>query len=239
MQKNKNFTYTNYIDSLNKLKEKHKFSFFETFSKNDVILRHDIDISLEPALKIAEIEYKKNIFSTYFILFHSPFYNPFSTKSTQIIKKIRKMGHKIGLHYDSSYYIQNNLSPNKMIKHELEVFNQHFNDEINLISAHQPTINKKIQLKLNKKIINVDSLKFRKNRKYISDSVQNWREGSIEKFTDYSQLYILTHPIWWTKKGLSRKLILKELVGGKFDEYKKSIKELKKLQDQYLINLKK
>lgn len=234
----KDFTYSHYRKTLLKLKEKHSFSFFDDISKNDVILRHDIDISLKPALKIAELEADIGIHSTYFILFHSSFYNPFSPSSSKIIKQIIKMGHRVGLHYDGSFILSNNLQPKETILQELGLFSQHFNNDINLISAHNPTINKKISLKFGGKMIDADSPKFKKNRKYISDSVQNWREGSFSKFNNISQLYILTHPIWWTKQGLSRKKILQELVGGTFDQHKKEIEELKKLQTNYLNRLK-
>ena len=234
----KDFSYEYYKEALLRLKKTHSFSFFENISKNDIILRHDIDIALKPALNIAELESKIGVYSTYFILFHSPFYNPFSTTSSKIIKKIMNLGHKIGLHYDTSFILENKLHPEETISQELKLISQHFDEQINVISAHNPTTNQKISLKLIKKIIDADSPKLKKDRKYISDSVQNWREGSFSKFVSINQLYILTHPIWWTKQGKTRKEILQSLVGGTLDQHKNEIADLKKLQNNYLHNLK-
>lgn len=228
------FTYSYYRKSLLKLKDTHKFSFFDNYSHDDIILRHDVDISLNSALEMAELESEIGIYSTYFILFHSPFYNPFSPTSSRMIRKILEMGHKIGLHYDSSYILENNLDANVTIKQELKLFSQHFNEKINLFSAHNPTTNKKIILRLGNEFLDADEHKLKINRKYISDSVQNWREGSFLKFANQSQLYVLIHPIWWTKNGESREEILQSLVGGDLDQYKKEIQSLKKYQDEYL-----
>ena len=71
------FTYKNFIKVLKKAK-KNGFS-FSKFSKNFdkkskvILLRHDIDLSLEKALKMAEIESQLNLISTYFLRVNSTF----------------------------------------------------------------------------------------------------------------------------------------------------------------------
>ena len=55
---NCNFSYGHYKETLEKIKETHDISTFGNTSDKDVILRHDIDASLEAALKIAELENK-------------------------------------------------------------------------------------------------------------------------------------------------------------------------------------
>ena len=66
-----------------------------------IILRHDVDCSLELALKIAEIENHLGIDSTFFILFHLELYNPFSPSASKIINQILKLVHNIGLNYNT------------------------------------------------------------------------------------------------------------------------------------------
>lgn len=232
------FSYKFYCDTLLKLKKNHKFVDFESVTSNDVILRHDVDIALQPAVNMAKIENDLKIQSTYFILIHSPYYNPFSTHSTQLIKKILELEHKIGLHYDSSFYTKNNLDANRCIKNEIDIFNSHFQTKVNVVSAHNPTTNKKLEINFPDKIIDADSIKFKKNRKYISDSVQNWREGPFSKFVEQRNLYILIHPIWWTEDNKSRIEILQSLTGGDLDQYTKEIRHLKNFQDEYLNKLK-
>ena len=95
-----------------------------------------------------------------------------------------------------------------------------------------------VDIALQHDIIGADSLKFKENRKYLSDSVQNWREGSFSNFIAYENLYILIHPIWWSDDNKSRVAILQSLEGGDLDYYKKEIEYLKNLQNYYLSKIK-
>ena len=103
---------------MEKIKKTHKILTFGNSSDKDVILRHDVDASLEAALKMAELENKINVSSTYFILLSSEFYNPFTLESSKIIKKILKLGHKLGLHYNELFIIENRLEASQTLKKE-------------------------------------------------------------------------------------------------------------------------
>jgi len=74
------FTYTQYEFMLDLLNEKKyifcNYSNYLEF-KRCVILRHDVDFSLQKALDFARLENLKNISSTYFILVSTNFYNIF------------------------------------------------------------------------------------------------------------------------------------------------------------------
>ncbi|MDG1142484.1 MAG: hypothetical protein P8N24_04590, partial [Hellea sp.] len=67
------------------------------------ILRHDIDVNVNFALKMAQLEYDLGIRSTYFLMFRSPFYNLSSRYSQDCVEKIIDLGHEISLHYDLGY----------------------------------------------------------------------------------------------------------------------------------------
>ncbi len=161
------FSYSHYKKSLLEIKKGHKISNFDDYSKNDVILRHDVDFALEPALRMAQIEKELGVQSAYFILFHAPLYNPFSLRSSQIINQVLKLGHNIGLHYDSSFILENDLDPTDAVNLEIKLMEQHFKCTIKVISAHNPSTNKKLKLKLPADIIDADSSEFRRNRKYL------------------------------------------------------------------------
>ena len=100
---------------------------------NNVLLRHDIDFSLEHALKIAEFEFKKKINSTYFFMSSSNMYNLFSKKNIEIVKKIKKFGHKISLHFDPTNY--QNLT---FFLTEKNTFEKIFNVKLDIVSIHRP-----------------------------------------------------------------------------------------------------
>ena len=235
---NSNFSYTHYEETLLELKKKHSFCFFDNVKENDVILRHDIDISLDSAVRMAELENKLNIKSTYFILLHSSFYNPFSIRSTNLIKKIINLGHQIGLHYDSKFIEGNQLEPKSTILAELELLKKYFKINTKIISAHNPTTNPNLKLVLENEIIDADSIIFKENRKYLSDSVQNWRESSFSEHTQLNNLYVLIHPIWWTDKNLTRNEILKNLENHDLDSHKKEVQDLKIFYEHYLKMIK-
>lgn len=236
---NQDFSYRHYEQILRKLTKTHKFSNFLDCSTNDIILRHDIDLSLISALRMARIENKLGIRSTYFILFHATFYNPFSTRSYRIIKEILHLGHNLGLHYDSEFIINSKLNPSEVIREEIEIMEHHFNTKINAIAMHNPSINKKIKIKISRGIEDADSIVFKTNRKYISDSVQNWREGCFCQHDDSEQLHLLIHPIWWTKQNLKREKILRLLARGELSDHQKELKKISSDQTNYLFKLKK
>ena len=233
-----NFSYYHFHETLDRIKKSFKFSNFQDYSSNDIILRHDVDVSLEAALKIAEIENELGICSTFFILFHAELYNPFSLNSSKIISKLIQMGHKIGLHYHNTFFLENNLEPSKTITKELELMESHYNTSIKVISSHDPEINKKISLKLIKDVVDAYSDEFIKNRKYLSDSVQNWREGCLcQNYTKYKKFQVLIHPIWWTENNKNRYQILHELEQGELNNYKKSVNYLREKYQNYISEL--
>ena len=70
----------------------------------NIIMRHDVDFCPQRALEIAEIENKHKVKATYFFMINSEFYNIHSYASKKALKKISKLGHFIGLHFDASLF---------------------------------------------------------------------------------------------------------------------------------------
>ncbi len=222
---NRDFSYDHYIQTLEKIKTTHKISTFGNSSKKDVILRHDVDASLDAALNMAKLENKIDVSSTYFILFSSEFYNPFTLESSKIIKKILGLGHKLGLHYNELFIIKNNLNPSETLKQEIELLEQHFSTSVEAIAAHESDLSKKIPINLPDGVIDAYSDEFFIKRKYLSDSAQNWREGCFCKHIEnFEQLQILTHPMWWSKDGKHRDKIMESFINGEYDRYTRDVK---------------
>lgn len=71
-------------------------SYLEESPKSDfVILRHDVDRKPMNALRMAELENRRGIKSTYYFRFTKGVFNP------EIIKKIHGLGHEVGYHYET------------------------------------------------------------------------------------------------------------------------------------------
>lgn len=219
-----NFSYSHYEDILKEIKINSDFSSFVDNSDRGIILRHDVDYSLDSALKMAQIENKLNVKSTYFILFHSELYNPFSSSSVNIINQIIKLGHSIGLHYDVSSILQMQSDPSFVLKQELETLENHFKTSIRVVSAHDPSINESLSIELLSTVVDAYSAEYTKKRKYLSDSVQFWREGCFcQHFKNNKNLQVLVHPVWWTEDNQNRNEIMKSLIGTELDTRKKQI----------------
>lgn len=234
-----NFSYLHYKNTLKEIKKNQNFSSYHYSSNNGVILRHDVDYSLESAVRMAKIEKDLGVKSTYFILFHSEFYNTFSPSSIKKIKQLVKADHHIGLHYDASAMLEIDHDPSDIIKEELEIMEKHFQTEIKVISAHDPSIQKKIPLKLPSNIIDAYSEKFIIKRKYLSESVQCWREGCFCKHIyDSIKLQILIHPIWWTKDGIGMKSIMKNLEKTKSAKISNLVNKDLKIYEKYIKKIK-
>ena len=58
-----------------------------------VMLRHDVDMSLGPAVEMARREAAHGISTDYYILTTSPFYNPLSGEGRRAIQDIVAVGH--------------------------------------------------------------------------------------------------------------------------------------------------
>lgn len=163
-----------------------------------VFIRHDIDVSLDRALKMAHFENKMGIFSTYHVMLANPFYS--AQKSVDKIKKIKSLGHEIGLHYDAKAQarleaFQNIEDDAAKVCTQLENL---MDAPIRSLSFHwpQPELYSG-PLKLAGRISSYASELF---KWYLSDSKARWREGEPLKSLENPRsqfLQVLVHPIWW------------------------------------------
>lgn len=210
------FTYNDYKYLINLLKENnYNFYNYRNYEKNKkcVILRHDVDLSLEKALKFAKIENKLQVSSTYYILLSTNFYNIFLKKSKEIINEILNLGHEIGLHFDvRNYEITTKEELEKYIKYEIEIMEKALSLKIDNVAFHRPLkwcLEGDFEFE---GIINSYSNEFFKDFKYISDSRMNWREDGLRiiKSNSYDRLHILTHAFGYSEVNQSFHDVLKD-----------------------------
>ena len=64
----------------------------------DLLLRHDVDLSLDAALTLAELEAEAGAQATYFLMTQSVFYNLASPEGEHALGRLRELGHGVGLH---------------------------------------------------------------------------------------------------------------------------------------------
>lgn len=209
-----NFTYAEYGRLLETLKGKgYSIERFNSHHKSDrtVLLRHDIDVSLEKAVDMAKFERQcEGAKATYFILISSDFYNVFSKHSLECIEQITGYGHEIGLHFDEKkYFNAETWNAEEIIKKiiwEKNLLEEMTGINVNAVSMHAPspmTLEADLQIP---GLVNTYSQKFFKEFKYISDSFHRWRDDvwSVVEDEKPEKLHILTHAFWYNEGSLTR-----------------------------------
>lgn len=200
------FTYSGYRRLLSLLRENgYAIAGYDNWREfpRCVILRHDIDTSLEDAVKLGELEAEAGVRSTFFVLLRTDFYNPASAKSLATIRKLREMGHEIGLHFDETSYapVAGGEILEKMV-HEADTLSMIFGFPVKSVSMHRPS---RETLDANYHIpglVNSYGKLFFRDFKYLSDSRRRWREPveDIIRSRQYERLHILTHAFWYHER---------------------------------------
>ena len=193
--------YEKVIDDL--LKKGYIFTdFLSDLNKNSICLRHDVDVSVEAAYKIALIEKDIGIKANYFFMLTSYSYNSLSDDNRSLIKKIHELGHAISLHFDPSIYSD---IDNYFVK-EKELFENIFDVNINFVSIHRPRDFLKDNNRKLKDCYHSYEDRFFKNMLYLADSAGRDIRSDLKNLLtgkNINPIHLLIHPIWWTTKTLS------------------------------------
>jgi len=202
------FTYENYTRILGKLTDRgYTFALFPEalkllkLKKSFALIRHDVDLDLQGALKLAELDAESSVRATFFLLVRTEHYNLFSDTGTEIVAAIIDLGHEIGLHLNRLSYPEMSIKEiSKACRKEADILGKWFSHKIFTVSFHRP--NKLIlegSPELSAPMLNTYMPLFTKDIKYLSDSRGEWEYIPMENewFKKGMPLHILTHPIWW------------------------------------------
>ena len=233
------FTYAFYSELISCLK-KEGYSFadyhnYEDYSKC-VILRHDIDNSIDKSIAMAEVEARLGVKSTYFVLVTSDFYNVGSKKNLEGLRKIQKLGHEIGLHFDEMAYEATENVPSAIAR-ESSVLSGIIGTQVTTVSMHRPS-NKTLEANYEiPGMINSYGKTFFNDFKYLSDSRRRWREPVLDIINSgqYDKLHILTHAIWYNEEEEDIHDTIKAFVTSankeRYYQEKENIKDIESILD--------
>jgi hypothetical protein len=101
-----------------------------------IALRHDIDFAPAYALEMAEMEHAAGIASTYFVLVDGQFYNPLTSEVIRQLRRIRSLGHEMGLHFAVSSVVHDDIG--KEVALRLEVLSAIVGAPVHSFSQHDP-----------------------------------------------------------------------------------------------------
>jgi hypothetical protein len=157
--------------------------FGEVPERGDLFLRHDVDLSLDAALVMAEVERELGAPTTYLLMTESIFYNLASKEGAAAIARLRELGHIVGLHA---------IYPNVRLDERFDPVVSWHNPEPSTMSEEIPGA------------INAYGDRYFSPETYRSDSNQIWRSGCPHdelRAGGFTWLQILVHPEIWVYPG--------------------------------------
>ena len=149
----------------------------------DLFLRHDVDLSLEAAITMAEVEAELGVRATYFLMTESVFYNLASPSGRDTLARLRELGHAVGLHA---------VWPGAELDERFDPVVAWHNPEREYV--HEPLPG----------AVNVMEPLYFSPETYRSDSNQHWRHGCPHEELAagrFAWLQLLIHPEIWVYPG--------------------------------------
>jgi len=167
--------------------------------RGDLFLRHDIDLSLDAALRMAELEAEHGILATYLLMTESVFYNLSSSEGAAAIARLRELGHRVGLH---AVYPKVDLD-------------DRFDGVVSWHNPKSEYMSEKLAA-----AVNVYAEPYFAPQTYRSDSNQHWRSGCPHEELrggGFPWLQILVHPEIWVYSGATMGQTMKSMLEAEKD----------------------
>jgi hypothetical protein len=165
----------------------------------DVFLRHDVDLSLDAALALAELEAGEDARATYFVMTQSVFYNLNAAPGEAALERLRALGHAVGLHA---------VWPRAELDARFDPVVAWHNPDPAYMS--EPVDGAQ----------NVMSAPFFVRENYRSDSNQSWRSGCPHEALTrggFEWLQLLTHPEIWVYEGTTMRATMESMLAAERD----------------------
>lgn len=178
-----------------------------------ILLRHDVEFSVERAYAMSLIESEMGVCSTYFIQIANNAYNAFSQKNRELIADMREHGHHIGLHYHRCGKTDHEeiLAD---VKLQLRVMSEMVGFAVDRFAMHRPAQETRYYDLPVEGVINAYSPEFftfveeldentALDVKYIADSQCRWNYGcpDADTLAGYPKIQLLLHPDYWSETG--------------------------------------
>jgi hypothetical protein len=162
----------------------YRFAFFDHEpTAGDLLLRHDVDLSLDAALRLARLEAEAGAQATYFLMTRSVFYNLASAEGARAFGELRDLGHRVGLHA---------VHPGLELDDRFDA----------VVAWHNP--DPEFMREPLDGAVNVMQSPYFDPDHYRSDSNQHWRSGCPHEDLAggrFEWLQLLTHPEIWAYPG--------------------------------------
>jgi hypothetical protein len=168
-----------------------------------LILRHDVDFALEPALKIGKLDAELGATSSFYFRVHAKNYNLFSVQGLSTVDHLMNLGHEVALHLEEGIERIGQREKWANLDGQKDSFEKLLGIKIKGFAAHEPVRFGGFQTSDEAKVrweleYHSYESKFTNEMKYLSDSSGRWRERPFQDYVnEYQKLQVLIHPIWW------------------------------------------
>ena len=197
------FTLDRYVEFLESLRTAgYDFRSFQgEHTADSVLLRHDVDLSVVSALRMAQAEAQLGVESTYHILLTSPLYNPFEAVTRERIREIESLGHDIALHFSThAYWDDERPAEESVLRARIEAERTALAtlleaDIAPAVSFHIPpdwVLDRSLS-----GVLSTYAPEYFSDIGYIADSGQRWRSQPPVPEDLPERVQILTHPGMW------------------------------------------
>ena len=170
-------------------------------AQRHLVLRHDLDLSVEAAVPVAELEAGRGLAASYFVMLRSPLYNAFDAPALAGLERIASLGHEIGLHLDAALYGEEPAALDIAAARECGALEALLGRPVGMISFHRPAPSLQGRAGAVAGRRHAYEPRFFRDMGYCSDSRGAWHHGhplDHPVLADGRALQLLTHPVWWT-----------------------------------------
>lgn len=180
--------------------------YLEAPQTKHMILRHDIDNSIEQAHRIAVLNAEQGASATFFLRVHARGYNLLSLPSLQIVHEMESLGHEVQLHLEGGLNEWLGGENIAWADRQRAAFEAAVGRPLGGFSSHEPARMGGIEFANELLEHWFDSVQyhayeerfFTPQMKYLSDSSGRWREGHFAEWLGREPLMqVLVHPFWW------------------------------------------
>lgn len=208
------FSLRSYAETLRAYRDHgYAVSSFEDFlgmpREKHLILRHDIDNSIEQALRVARVDAEAGCSASFFLRVHARGYNLLSLPSLEIVREMEDLGHEVQLHLEGGLCEVLGSDNENWARRQREVFEAAVGRPLGGFSLHEPARMGGIDFADRIREQWSETVQYHAyedrfmmpSMKYLSDSSGRWREGHFAEWLDKEpRIQVLTHPFWWFER---------------------------------------
>ena len=169
------------------------------------LLRHDVDVSLGPALTLAEREAGWGVAASYMVQLDCPLYRVDDREGRAALARLVELGHEVGLHVDVESVPADSgwAGIEALVAAAARRLEELCRQRVRSVSFHRPTAR---MLRGPDRIAGlVNAYGASLMALYMSDSEGRWRGGEPTpriRAAAGRLLQLLVHPVWWGERHL-------------------------------------